>query len=149
MGMRVWVNEWCAVALRPGLLRKAGMRRAEVISKSNIPGYRVWEAPSQVGDDVDSLSRRRVRLRAVVQEMADLDSWRPWSRSQRTCGPCTTSFWPWRWEIGCPVDEGDPLELLVAEFRVDWNYPTPDERTGPIVSVATLPEPDNIGLSDS
>ena len=52
--------------------------------------------------------------------------------------------------IGDPVDEGDPLGPLVAEFRVDRNYPTPadEEDKADRERFATLLEPDNIGLSD-
>lgn len=157
MGMRVWVNEQgVAVALRPGLLRKGWYAEAaEVISKSNIPGYRVLGgAKSQVGDDVGFFGRGGEFVYGRWfgrEEMADLDL-------VETVEQVATQLRPLYDELlavalgnsAAPVDEGDPLEPLVAEFRVDRNYPTPadEEDKADRERFATLLEPDNIGLSD-
>ncbi|MEO1061336.1 MAG: DUF4357 domain-containing protein [Actinomycetota bacterium] len=158
LGMRVWVNDrGAAVALRPGLQRKGWYEEvAPVLSAADYPGCRVLGgAASRIGEDVGFFGRPGEFVYGRWhdrEELADLDLAEAVTTVSARLRPLFDQLLTLA--LGeaatAPLDEDDPIEPLVTEFRAERNYPTPaiEEDQADRRRFAELLAPDAIALAD-
>ncbi len=133
LGMRVWVNDrGAAVALRPMLQRKGWYDEiAPIIAEADYSGCQVLGgAESRIGTDMGFFGRRGEFVYGRWydrEELGDVDLTAAVTTVSAQLQPLFDELLARALGESATksVDDDDPLESLVAEFRAERRYPTP------------------------